>query len=316
VTPQEVYDLLHGHASAFADARVDRFRAEAGLRLRQMRGEKAPLLRWIAENRARIEENVAWAEMRAGLFTVADARAALRQMIMDALGAEEVASGSSTYTRVYAPGYNVSVGIDYETYDPTRVRVSIDIRTDKDKPVYFPWEPTPEQIKRAKDYYDAERRYWHRASAQDARLGREKQPLSGIYFALPVEKVREGGEYHAPTTMTDAQFQDERRRKAYRIDKWENETDAEYRNRLLGHRLARGMEKTPRGYDSAASRIFVPVLLTGEATFDLTFRHSPSKNSSYEDIKRTVEGVTFETLAQTIYDMVGVGFPRSPYFRG
>lgn len=315
MTPQDVYALLHGHAGAFADARVDRFRAEAGLRLRQMRGERATILRWIAENRARIEENVAWAEVRSGLFTVTEATMAVARMIMDALGTEEVPSGPSTFTRVYAPGYRVNVAADYNQY-ANAIRVSIDIRTDKDKPVYFPWEPTPEQIKRAKDYYDAERRYWHRASAQDARLGREKQPLSGIYFALPVEKVREGGEYHAPTTMTDAQFQDERRRKAYRIDKWENETDAEYRNRLLGHRLARGMEKTPRGYDSAASRIFVPVLLTGEATFDLTFRHSPSKNSGYENINRTVEGVTFETLAQTIYDMVGVGFPRSPYFQG
>jgi hypothetical protein len=292
---------------------VDEYRAKAGLRLRQMRGERAAILRWIAENRARIEENVAWAEVRSGLFTVADAREALRQMIVDALGAEEVASGSSTYTRVYAPGYNVSVGIDYETYDPTRIRVSIDIRTDKDKPVYFPWEPTPEQIKRAKDYYDAERRYWHRASAQDARLGREKQPLSGIYFELPVEKVREGGLYSAPTTVTEAQFQADTQRKdrGFIMGAWGDETAEEYRERIKRQRLQRGRDKA-----AADVRISVPTLLTGEATFDLTFRHSPSKNSSYENINRTVEGVTFETLAQTIYDMIGVPFPLSPYFQG
>ena len=312
MTPQEVYDLLHGHAGAFADRRVDRFRAEAGLRLRQMRGEKATLLRWIAENRARIEENVAWAEVRSTLFAVQEVREGLQKMIMDALGTEEVPSGPSTFTRVYAPGYRVNVGITYDAlYGTNRVQASIDIRTDKDKPVYFPWEPTPEQVKRASD------RRGYGASPQEVRLSKNKQPLSGIDFGFPVTKVPEGGDYHAPKTMTDAQFQDETtRRKEYGSGKWEAETDDEYRERLLERRLERGEEKTQRRYDSAASRISVPALLAGEATFALTFRHSPSKNYSYEDIKRVVKGVTFETLAQTIYDMIGVGFPRSPYFQG
>jgi hypothetical protein len=329
VTPQEVYDLLHGHVREFGQARVDRYRAEAGLRLRQMKGETTALLRWVAANRERIEENVAWAEARSELPTETEARNGIRTAVQDALGTHVRMGGyqgTTPYTEVSAPGHRVSVGTDY-LGDKAGIRVSIEIRTSpKDKPVYFPWEPTPEQIKRGKQYWDAERKYTHRPSTDDERAARDKQPLSEIAFLLPVVvPAFGGGGYNAPRTITDAQFRAEvaADKNGYLYRNWaaggygsENlnaaapVSDEEARERAREERLKRGTAKDAGG----TSRLTVPLLESGEATFSVAFIHKPSTYGT--ELRRTVPGVTLETLADTIYNMVGVGFPASPYFHG
>jgi hypothetical protein len=308
MTAQQIYDLLHGHAGAFGDARVDRYRAEAGLRIRHMRGEKLALIRWIAENRARIEEDAVWAEARSRLLPMSAAAAGVRQMVKEALG-----TGEDKY--VFAPGYDVSVSITDPWYGTAAIPITINIRTDNDKPVYFPWEPTPEQVAAG----EREKRVWQSflKSPQTTRLAKTKQVLSGIDMVFPVDREPfASGGYAAPPNITEAQYRDELARDKYgyltKTFSGARKPEEEIRETALVQRLSRGTQ----GTENRESRVTVPVLESGEATFDLKFRHSPGKEPGYQDIVRTVPGVTLETLADTIYDMIGVGFPRSPYFRG
>jgi transposase InsO family protein len=325
VTAAEVYALLHGHVREFGQARVDRYRAEAGLRIRKMKGETNALLRWIAENRARIEEDVAWAEARSELLTVLEAQKGIFKAVQDALGTHVRMGGyqgTTPYTEVSAPGYNVNVGTDYVSAK-TGIRVSITIRTSpKDKPVYFPWEPTPEQVKRGTAYWDNERNYWHRPDKDDERAARDKQPLSEIAFFVPVViPPFGGGAYNAPTTLTDAQFHAEVAADKYgHLYRDWSRRDEEGEVLKVSDEVARGRareERVKRGAADNASetrRLSVPMLESGEATFDVNFIHQPSLHGTA--LRRIVPGVTLETLADTIYSMVGVGFPASPYFHG
>ena len=323
MTAAEVYALLHGHVREFGQARVDRYRAEAGLRIRKMKGETNALLRWIAENRARIEEDVAWAEARSELLTVLEAQKGIFKAVQDALGTHVRMGGyqgTTPYTEVSAPGYRVSVGTDYAA--KMGIRVSITIRTEKDKPVYFPWEPTPEQIKRGTQYWDAKRKYTHRPDKDDERAARDKQPLSEVAFFVPVVVPRlGGGGYNAPTTITDAQFHAEVAADKYgHLYRDWSRRDEEGEVLKVSDEVARGRareERVKRGAADNASetrRLSVPMLESGEATFDVNFIHQPSLHGTA--LRRIVPGVTLETLADTIYSMVGVGFPASPYFHG
>lgn len=321
MTAAEVYALLHGHVREFGQARVDTYRAKAGLRIREMKGETTALLRWFAANRERIEENVAWAEARSELPTETEARNGILTAVKNALGTHVKMYGNKPYPEVSAPGHSVSVGTDYLAW--AGIRVSIEIRTVKDKPVYFPWEPTPEQIKRGKEYWDAERKHMHRPSTDEERAARDKQPLSEIVFLLPVVvPAFGGGDYNAPTTITDAQFHAEvaADKQGYLYHDWNAgygsaDTAAPVseevaRERAREERLKRGTAKDARG----TSRLTVPLLESGEATFSVAFIHKPSTYGT--ELRRTVPGVTLETLADTIYNMIGVGFPASPYFQG
>lgn len=323
MTAAEVYALLHGHVREFGQARVDTYRAKAGLRIREMKGETTALLRWFAANRERIEENVAWAEARSELPTETEARNGILTAVKDALGTHVKMYGNKPYPEVSAPGHSVSVGTDYLGAN-AGIRVSIEIRTVKDKPVYFPWEPTPEQIKRGKQYWDAERKYTHIPSKDEERAARDKQPLSEIVFLLPVVvPAFGGGGYNAPTTITDAQFHAEvaADKQGYLYRDWTAEygsekaatpvSDEVARGRALDARLKRGTAKDAGG----TGRLTVPLLESGEATFSVAFIHKPSSTYGTE-LRRTVPGVTLETLADTIYNMIGVGFPASPYFQG
>jgi hypothetical protein len=285
VTPQEVYDLLHGHIRAFGDARVDKFRAEANVRLREMQGETRALLRWVLNNRETIEEDVRWAEARTNMLTVREAYAGVDKLVRDALGSNEK-------ERIIAPGYDVGVRVGKRWRHQSEIQdffVTVDIRTDDDKPVYFKWEPTPEQVKAA----EASKQSWRYKSPQAERLGQTRQRLTRIEFEIPVSvSAFAAGIYDAPPRGD--------------TDNWKVQD-------VL--RKGRTDKQTQRSLSEMDARVSVPALESGEATFDLSFRHSPGKETSFSDPVRTIPGVTLETLANTIYDLTGVGFPESPYFR-
>lgn len=290
MTPQEVYDLLHGHIRAFGDARVDKFRAEANVRLREMQGETRALLRWVLNNRETIEEDVRWAEARANMLTMREAYAGVDKLVRDALGSDEKG-------RIIAPGYDVGVRVGKRWGHQSGIQdffVTIDIRTDDDKPVYFKWEPTPEQVKAA----EASKKEWrsHYKSPQAERLGQTRQRLTRIEFEIPVSvSAFAAGIYDAPPRGD--------------TDDWK------VRDILRKGRSESVGKQTQRSLSDLDARVSVPALESGEATFDLSFRHSPGKETSYSDPVRTIPDVTLETLANTIYDLTGVGFPESPYFR-
>ena len=309
MTPQQVFDLLHGHIGAFGQARMDRLRAKAGLRLRQIRAETPALARWVMENRERVEENVAWAEARSKLVTKAEAVKAVRQLVANALGGEVTDKG---WLVLDSPGYDVNVAAEISYQG---LVVTINVRTDKDKPVYFPWEPTPAQIEAAEKQKDIPSYQSYLRDPQAVRLGKTKQQLTSIFFKLPLDKEPFGtGEYDAPPTITEAQFRAEAAADKYVLRQWDGSERTEEEARELATRnfIRRGRQVRE---GSGESRLSVPVLETGEATFDLSFRHAPTQSDFY-DIIRTVPGVTLETLADAIHDMIGVGFPKSPYFHG
>jgi len=308
MTAQQIFDLLHGHIGAFGQARVDRYRAKAGLRLREIKGETPALARWVMENRERIEEDAVWAEARSKLVTKAEAVKAVRQLVAHALGGEITDKG---WLVLDSPGYDVGVaaGISY-----WGLVVTINIRTDNDKLVYFPWEPTPEQTAAAE--MQKKLPSWQSKDPQVVRLGKIKQPLTSLFFKLTLDDKPFGtGEYDAPPTITEAQFRAEDAADKYVRLEWDGSerTEEKAREKAEYSRLQRG--RKGQGKEESDSRMSVPVLESGEATFALNFRHAPDQQGA-NDIIRTVPGVTLETLADTIYNMIGVGFPASPYFHG
>jgi len=299
VTPQEVYDLLHGHVRAFNTAHADRIRAEAGLRIRAIRGQTNVLLRWIAENRERIEEDAVWAEARSHMLRPYEAAAAGERVVTDALGGEPLKGyDGSTYFFIDSPGYRVYVESVYKS--GPQIKVTIKVRTDKDKPLHFTLEQMP-----------AHARKNHNAARAKQR---EKLVLSGIDLFLPLANTGFAtGHYAAPQNLADPQYQRVlenmlKENHDYAMLR-ENETEAQRRARV------ESLVITLNAPYSEGMRLHAPFLFTGEATFDLTFRHSPTKYES-SDITVAVPGVTLETLADTIYNMIGVGFPKSPFFQG
>ena len=306
MTAAEIYALLHGHAQAFGQDRVDRYRAEAGLRLRHMRGEVGALMRWIADNREHIEETAAWVEGRLGLLTDDEASAAVEGMVKDALGADQetvpYGSGTRTYTFVSAPGHKVTVIARWERWsgrDTIRLpglQVYVEIRTEKNAPVHFPWEPTPEQIARAKNS----------RSADVQRAARTRQPLDSVRFFIPYDTERAGyGWDIVPSSEErfEAFYNDAEKLKRWVAAQKLNQYQV-YREQV--HNLWLGRYGNKR-------RVAVPLLEGNEETFDLQFVSKPTSNA--EELVRTVPGVTLETLADTIYEYTGVGFPKSPYFQ-
>lgn len=292
MTSAEVYALLHGHVRAFGQERVDTFRTKAEEHVRKLRGETGALSRWLAAHREQVEQNATWAEARSNMLTLKEAAAGLSALIKDALGTTTVEGNKE----IDAPGYDITVrtrGVETKYVDRKEVLImGLYFRTKADKPVYFKRVPTEEELLAAERSRKDYRSYMKSPKAE--RAGKDRLILSSLEIAFPIDTdAYAAGVYDAFATK---------------------EEQSEYSSRLW---RGRRHPDTGRDLTKENTRIGVPALETGEATFTATFVHTPGKERSrYDDLTREVEGVTLETLADTISETTDIEFPSSPYSRG